>query len=180
MKDNCIQFSFLPSRKLILGLISIFITAGVIHSCKSDDDDEPPAPNADEALFTEVTASGYTFYQGGSILPPDSASPHGFFKLRFNSIALAVLDSTGELPSGSTFPEGSILVKEVYTGGGNLDLYAVIKKAPSNTNAGGGWLWAEYDTNGAVSFSVSNKGSGCVSCHSLAPNRDLVRTFDFH
>ena len=121
MKANNIQRSFRKSRKLISGLIIILITVGFIHSCKNDDDDEPPAPSADESLFSEATATGFTYYQGGSILPPDSASPPGFFKLRLNSIAQAALDTTGELPSGSTFPEGSILVKEVFTGGGNLD-----------------------------------------------------------
>lgn len=165
--------------KVVIRIFLILVTVAFINSCKDDDDDPVPVPTADEALFDEVTASGYTFYQGGNILPADSASPHGSFKLRLNATAQAALDSTGELPTGGTFPTGSILVKEVYNGT-TLSLYAVMKKDPSNTNSGQGWLWAEYDTDGATNFSVLNKGNNCTSCHSSTPNRDLVRTFDFH
>jgi len=59
-------------------------------------------------------------------------------------------------------------------------LYAVMKKDPSNGNAGNGWIWAEFETNGTVKTSVSAKGSACISCHSGTPNRDLIRTFDLH
>ena len=82
-------------------------------------------------------------------------------------------------PAGNTFPSGSIIVKEV-TSGGSVSLYAVMKKDPGNDNAGNGWLWGEYNPDGSTAFSVSKKGDGCISCHSGSPNRDLVRTFDLH
>lgn len=154
---------------LILSLIVI------IQSCKKDEEDT----DADKALYSEITASGYSFYQSGNVLPGVSPSPHGSFKLRFNATALAALDSTGELPSGGTFPTGSIIVKDVYSNG-SISLYAVMKKDPSNGNAGNGWVWAEFQPGGSVSFSTSKKGDGCISCHSGTPNRDLVRTFDLH
>ena len=166
-------------KSTLLKIAMIVAVVAVIHSCKDDDDDTPPAPSADESLYDEITASGYSFYQGGVILAAASASPHGPFKLRFNATALAVLDSTGELPSGNAFPSGSILVKEVYDGL-DLDLYAVMKKDPTNSNSGAGWVWAEYDSDGTVITSISSSGTACVSCHDDTPNRDLVRTFDLH
>jgi hypothetical protein len=55
-----------------------------------------------------------------------------------------------------------------------------MKKDPSNGNAGSGWVWAEFKTDGSASFSTGKKGDGCISCHSGLPNRDLTRTFDLH
>jgi len=166
-------------KETLLKMALILAVVLTIHSCKDDDDDEPAPPSADKLFYDEVVASGYTFYKNGNILPGISPSPHGSFKLRFNATAQAALDTTGELAIGGTFPTGSILVKEVYTGG-NLDLYAVMKKDPSNGNASSGWTWAEYDTDGSTITSVTAKGTACVSCHASADNRDLVKTFDLH
>ncbi|CAN5429045.1 hypothetical protein BH11BAC1_BH11BAC1_12950 [soil metagenome] len=156
-----------------ISVVILFIV--FVAACKKDSQDD----NADSALFNEVHANGYSYYQSGVTLTGAPESPHGSFKLRFNGTALAALDSTGELPSGETFPNGSILVKEIYNGN-DLDLYAVMKKDPSNGNAGSGWIWAEFKTDGSASFSTGKKGDGCISCHSGGLNRDLVRTFDLH
>ena len=155
------------------------ICAGVIviYSCTSSETPTPSPQDPDAALFAEVVASGYTYYQAGAALP--GMGPHGDIKIRFNATAAGALDGTGELPVGNSFPTGSILVKEVHNGS-TLTLYAVMKKDPSNSNAGSGWLWAEYLPSGGVIASVKDKGANCVSCHSLTPNRDLSRAFDLH
>ena len=162
-------------RNLILFVSFFLIIIMVIQSCKKD----KQAIETDKQLYSEIGQSGYSYYRNGNILSAASQSPHGSFKLRFNSTALAALDSTGKLPSGGVFPSGSIIVKDVYSGN-NLSLYAVMKKDPSNSSSGSGWLWAEYETDGTAKFSVSKRGNGCISCHSGTPNRDLVRTFDLH
>ncbi|HSH67898.1 MAG TPA: cytochrome P460 family protein [Bacteroidia bacterium] len=153
-------------------LLMVFI---ILNACKKDKMDK----NSDVQLYTEITQSGFTYFQNGNLLNGVSPSPHGAFKLRFNSIAFAALDSAGKLPVGSMFPAGSILVKEVYTGN-TLSLYVVMKKDPSNENAGNDWVWAEFNTDGSVDFSVTKKGDACIGCHSGSPNRDLTRTFDLH
>ena len=158
---------------ITIGLIVTYIV--VIQSCKKDKVDT----DADNALYSEITAGAYTYYQSGTLLSGVSPSPHGSFKLRFNAIALAALDTTGELPSGSSFPTGSIIVKEIF-GGSTINLYAVMKKDPLNGNAGSGWVWAEFNTDGSSVFSTGKKGDGCISCHNGSPNRDLTRTFDLH
>lgn len=147
----------------------------LINACKKDKMD----PETDSALFNEIQGSGYSYYMNGQVLSPASASPHGSFKLRFNAIALSVLDSTLELPPGTSFPTGSTIVKEVQSGG-NVSVYAIMKKDPSNANSVSGWLWAEINPDGTTVFSTAKKGDGCIGCHSNSPNRDLVRTFDLH
>ncbi len=162
-------------RKTIITIGLILASIIIIQSCKKDKANS----DADNALYGEITAGGFTYYQSGNLLSGVSPSPHGSFKLRFNSTAFAALDSTGELPTGSSFPTGSIIVKEIFSGS-NINLYAVMKKDPSNGNAGRSWVWAEFNTNGSAAFSASKKGDGCISCHSGSTNRDLTRTFDLH
>jgi hypothetical protein len=134
----------------------------------------------DEIIFNEINQLiDFSYYQNGNTLSPASASPHGTFKLRFNQIAWTSLDDNGELPKGSSFPDGAVIVKEVYNGN-NLGVYAVMKKARSERKAGERWLWAEYTPDGNVLFSIEQRGNGCISCHSDGSHRDLLRTFDLH
>lgn len=133
-----------------------------------------------EKLFEEATSGDLVFYQNkDSILKPAGGSPHGNFKLKFNTAATAQFGSDGKFPSGNNFQDGSLIVKEVYSGG-NLSLYAVMKKDSKSKFSGSGWLWAEYELNGNARFSIGKKGDGCISCHSNSPNRDLTRSFDLH
>jgi hypothetical protein len=163
--------------KLLSGAIVIVI---LWQSCVYNDLSDPDVVNAtDESLFEEVIASGYTYYQSGNLISPATQSPHGTYKLRFNTTAAQVLDSNGELPENSQFPVGSILVKEVH-GSSGISILAVIKKAPSDANAGSGWLWAEYELDGSPAVSITGRGNQCIDCHNDVPNRDLVRTFDLH
>ena len=135
--------------------------------------------NTDQSLFGEVEATGFEYFQNASLLSPAPESPHGLFKLRFNSIAASSFDNNGELPEAGKFKEGSLVVKEVYQNN-SLAVYAVMKKAPSDDSAGNGWLWSEYALDGTPLYSIENEGKGCIDCHSDTPNRDLVSTFDLH
>jgi hypothetical protein len=160
-------------KKIVCSLL-IMITIVVINACRKDKLDV-----VDRPLYDEISESGYTYFQNGNLLTGVSPSPHGAFKLRFNSIAWAALDSTGRLPKGTRFPEGSILVKEVYENG-ELSLYVVMKKDPSSQHEGNEWLWAEYATDGSVDYSIKKQGQDCIGCHSGGVSRDLTRTFDLH
>jgi len=156
---------------ILMCIIVIFICT--IQSCKKS------ARRTDKNLYESLGESGYTFYKGGAILPAKGSSPHGPFKLRFNTIANAALDTALKLPLGNSFPNGSIIVKELFNGN-NLILYVVMKKEDNNKNAADGWLWSEYEINGDVAYSVGSKGNSCTSCHKSTPNRDLTLTFDLH
>ena len=166
--------------KISIYLILIVVTFLPLISCVYHELEAPSSsPITDASLFEEINAAGFEYYQGGAILTAASASPHGIFRLRFNEEALSSLDATGELPVGGTFAEGSVIVKEVYQNNA-LYAYAVLKKAPSDVNAGNGWLWSEFGPDGSSLFSIAAKGNGCISCHDDLPNRDFVRTFDLH
>jgi hypothetical protein len=157
----------------MLKIYSVFLLTAlaiVLFSCKKK--------KLNENLYEEATATGLTFYQNNdSILSPAGPSPHGTFKLKFNSTTVSQLGSDGKFPGG-TFQDGSVIVKEVYSGN-QVTLYAVMKKDDSRFSANG-WLWGEYKPDGEVVYSVGEKGKVCVSCHSGSPNRDLTRSFDLH
>lgn len=160
---------------VLVFIVVVFFSACVNHEYR----DVTESVNTNESLFAELDAGSYQYYQNGATLSPASASPHGSFRLRFNHIALSSLDNSGEIPINSTFKEGSIIVKEVYQNN-ELSLYAVMKKAPIDPSAANGWLWAEYALDGTAVISINQKGTSCTNCHSETPNRDFVRTFDFH
>ena len=163
-------------KKYIAFIFLLSVLIVTIQSCKK-------TTQEDKVLFDEIkSTTGYTYYVGTpGITAGTGNSPHGFERVRFNSIAQAALDSTGKLPSGASFPDGAIIVKDIYSSAvGSINLYAVMKKATTNSAAGSGYLWAEFETDGKAAFSISKKGDGCISCHSGSANRDLVRTFDLH
>ena len=165
--------------KTKITFILLFGIIALLQSCKKDNE----STSTDTELFNEISStSGYTFYVGTpGITAGKGNSPHGFERVRFNSTAQAALDSTGKLPSGASFPTGSIIVKEIYSSAtGSINLYAIMKKEPGNSSSGSAYLWAEIKPDATVSFSTSKKGDGCISCHSGSANRDLVRTFDLH
>jgi hypothetical protein len=162
-------------KRIILFVATCAGLTMVLNSCGPNED----AKSLDDTLFEESTASGLTYYQNGNILDGKAPSPHGSFKLAYNDVAAAALDSEGELPVGASFPKGSLLVKEVYKDG-QLDLIVPMKKDAGSEFAGGDWLWGEYGTDGSVVYSVGEKGKSCTGCHGGSPNRDLVRTYDLH
>lgn len=131
-------------------------------------------------LYEESKDPGLLFYKGKDTLySPAGGSPHGTFKLKFNAAAVSQLDAAGKLPPGSSFSDGALIVKEVYSGN-TLTLYAVMKKDSKSKFSSKGWVWAELQPNGKVRYNVSKKGEGCVSCHSTINHRDFTRSFDLH
>ncbi len=162
MKNKKIVFFF-----IFIGIFSLSIAT----SCRK---------KTNEKLYEESKTADLVFYKSkDTIYGPKGGSPHGAFKLKFNSTAVGVLGADGKLASGSEFPKGSLLVKEVYEGT-TLKLYAVMKKDPTSKYASNGWVWAEYKPNGGVEYDISKTGSACTSCHSNSPARDLTRSFDLH
>ena len=148
-----------------------------------------PAPRigSDSAFFTFVTQtqpfSGYAPFPnlsiGGDGTLPASSAHQPLIRVTLNAAAAGALQN-GRLPPGTTFPDGSVIFKEVLSSPGVVSVYAVMHKDRTNTNAGSGWLWAEYRPDGGVVFSMTNKGSACTGCHSLAqgPQNDFVRIFE--
>jgi hypothetical protein len=168
-------------KNRILALTFALAALFTLKACVYHDLSEiTTANNTDESLFAEINQSGYEYYQSGNILSAASPSPHGSFRLRFNTVAQTSLDGTGELPESAVFKPGAVIVKEIYNASEELVLFAVIKKAPGDINAPTGHLFAEYALDGDVIIGIESKGAACAGCHSGTPNRDLIRTFDLH
>ncbi|MFM7022109.1 MAG: cytochrome P460 family protein [Flavobacteriales bacterium] len=139
-------------------------------------------PSTVESIFKETNSSkGYTFYKNdSSIVHSSPESGHNaYFRVRFNAIAAAALTDNGKLPAGKSFPEGSVIVKDLYnTQNGERVLFSVLKKESKNEySSAKGWIWLEYDQTGKEIYKITNKGDGCESCHSTN-HRDNVRLFD--
>ena len=101
-------------------------------------------------------------------------------RVSLNATAMNSLQN-GRLASGATFANGSIVLKEIRSSAPSAtSLYVVMMKDSGNSLAGDGWLWAEYGPTGSVAFSVSNRGSACISCHrrQQGTENDLVRSFE--
>lgn len=161
-------------------LVSLIALVAVLHSCKKK---TPEGQIDDNALYQLTQNSGFTYYQNDpKRLHAASVSPHSnFVRVSFNSWAQSALDANGVLPTGSSFPDSSIVLKEVFDDSvSSVSMYAVMMKMSNHANAGDGWLWAEYNPGGGVVVSLTKEGGDCVSCHSDGANRDLVRTFEFH
>ncbi len=160
------------STKITFSLCILTIISLAVFSCKKK--------KTNEALYEDATSGSLSFYKSkDTIWDPKGGSPHGNFKLKFNQTAFNALGADGKLPTGQTFPDGSVIVKEVYSGG-SLVLYAIMKKDPKSKFASNKWVWGEYEPNGKVKFGVDKEGKGCVSCHTGGTNRDLTQSFDLH
>ena len=174
----------LTNRLLILLLLVV-----VFLSCKDQGEETTPARvSTDADLFTLVTRTQpFTFYRlfpnadsitSGTLNGSTAHQPT--VRVSMNAAAFSALQN-GILPAGGTFPDGSIIVKEIRTNG-QTTLYAVLYKDRGNAVAesGSGWLWAEYFPDGRVAFSITARGNGCISCHSSeqGPQHDFVRTFE--
>ncbi len=160
---------------LLLSLVFAF------NACKKEDDgDDDPILTEDETVYQLITTEQLFAYQGDtSVLVPAGNSPHGTFKLLFNQTAWEALGSDGKLPLGDTFPEGSLVLKDVIRSG-QTRFYAAMYKQPASANATEGWLWYEANLDGSLLESINTKGAGCIGCHRGNANRDFVNSFDLH
>ncbi len=130
---------------------------------------------SDLALLDSCKNTSHPFYKNDSTtLYSGSAGPHGNFKLRFNIIAYKSLTDKGKLPLNAAMPEGSLIIKDIYTGGNNITLYAFMYKKS------GSWIWGEVTPDKQILYSVFKNPSVCIGCHSQQGNRDLVVSFNFY
>ncbi len=145
----------------------------LLLACTKRQGKNPTLAFTDKALLDSCQQMHDYYKNDPGLLLSGSAGPHGTFKLRFNSIAKSALTDQGKLPANGSFPEGSLIIKDVYQGG-KISLYALMYKRT------GSWLWAEIEPGGSVHYSVNKNPSVCTGCHSQPGNRDLVVSFNFY
>jgi hypothetical protein len=107
------------------------------------------------------------------------SNPHpGSALVRYNPVAATRLDVGAKVRAGATFPDSSVIVKELYIGS-TLAGYTVMLKARGSMSAGfDGWVWGEYVVGGGVKYSASGRGAACSACHSVGI--DYTRMNDSH
>lgn len=128
--------------------------------------------------------NGYTWFKNSnSALPRSSGSGHTtpLLRTRFNEIAATQLDSVGRVKLGITFPEGSVIVKELLNADESLERYALLSKDSSNEYAdANGWVWGYIYPDGTVAEKAENKGRSCTGCHSQAESIDYTLMNKFY
>lgn len=186
-------------HRLVPVFLLLVLSSTLLTSCRDSGTvpqapPEPPVSSTvtDAELVALAAQSGYAFYRNSPDsldFTPDGGGHGGKIQVRFNAAAQPSLTDNGKLPVGARFPEGSVVVKDIYFPGSYL--LAVMLKRAGATNADSGWVWGEYIVreNGVVetAYSASEKGAVCTSCHSLTADsstvagdeghRDHVRTF---
>lgn len=163
------------SNKIAIISIGFIVALQLIYACTKDKGINPDLAFKDNALLDSCkNQEAFSYYKNdANTIYPGNNNSHGAFKLKFNKIALQELTDNGKLPIGSKFPNGSMIVKEVYSGT-NINFYALMYKR------NGSWIWAEIEVGGKVLFSVEKDPGLCISCHQQSGNRDLVDTFIFY
>lgn len=122
--------------------------------------------------------AGYLWYKNSdAFLDKSSGSGHNFpfLRTRFNAIAASQLDASGKIVDNAVFPEGSVVVKELYNSSNELERYATLyKKSDSEFADANGWVWGYIEKNGKVVESAELKGASCIGCHSQGGNIDCM------
>ena len=155
----------------------------ILNSCNKDEEKEEEVDKittitSDEDLYNiSKETSGFVWYKNTNVLLPKSAGTghsQKFLKTRYNSIAATNLDANFKVKTGVKFPEGSLIVKELYTDSTTFDRYAIMYKQTGNQYAdANGWIWGYVNADKSVAHSLTNKGNGCINCHSQSGSEDL-------
>lgn len=140
--------------------------AGALAAGCGDNQD----PTGADELWERINAQSFTSWERAPNYPTrrESNTAHS------DAVDIYVNPTLGAAIKGgqalTTWPEGSIIVKEGYSGD-ERKLVAVMEKRAD------GWYWAEYDGEGSADF--SGKPSVCLDCHgSRKDSADWVYAFD--
>ncbi len=135
--------------------------------------------DADLVRLSKTDAT-WTFYKRSATPITRSSRPHPDAQAltRYNTRAATQLDAAGKVRAGASFPDSSIIVKEL-SDGSTIATYAAMMKLRGSSSAGfDGWIWAEYSPDGAVKYSTTGRGGACSDCHSQGI--DYTRMNDTH
>ena len=165
-------------------ITALLLVLTVTAACKSDPlaglEPGTGAAVSDAALYSFTQSSnGWTYYKKSLVPIVRQSTPHpGSALVRYNPVAATQLDAVGKVRVGASFPDSSVIVKELYTGS-TLTGFTVMMKLRGSASAGfDGWVWGEYVNGGGVRFSTSGRGSACSACHSVGI--DYTRMNDSH
>jgi hypothetical protein len=159
----------------LLFTASVFIMTVSLFSCKKDKE----AEGIDKQMLDMAQSSdGYTWYKFSTALLDKSAGSghnYAYLRTRYNTVAATMLDQDGMVKDSAEFPEGSFIVKDLYSDASTLGRYAMLYKQSNNASAdANGWVWGYINADGSVAVPADDKGSQCISCHSQEGNIDYM------
>jgi len=162
---------------LVVFILLAFIFS--FHSCTKGENVTDAGESTDKLLYDmSKSAAGFVWFKNSDILlnkSSGSAHPQSFLRTRYNPTAAAKLDGAGRIMNGVSFPEGSLIVKELYENATNLVRYAILYKKSNSPDADAkGWVWGYINADGGIVEAASNKGRSCISCHSQTGNIDYM------
>ncbi len=138
---------------LTRSLLSLVVLLALEPSCTQNDDPEGAARLHDAI----VQGAGYRSWRRAPGFPSRKPS----FTAHSDAVEVFVNVPLGTALDGpdpiTSWPEGSIIVKEGYSGDA-LSIVAVMEK-----RAGNQWFWAEY--NGDAKPLYSGRPDVCIDCH---------------
>ncbi|MCG8574846.1 MAG: cytochrome P460 family protein [Flavobacteriales bacterium] len=153
----------------ILSILCILILG---YSCK-----KAKGTDADLLSMAEET-EGFTWYKfNDAILEKStgSAHPQSLLRTKYNATASSALDEEGKVTEGTVFPDGSLIVKELYDDENTIGRWAILYKQSNHEDADdNGWVWGYINGDRSVAAPASNKGEACISCHSQSENIDYT------
>lgn len=162
------------NRKVITACMVWFgvMSLLVLHSCSKGPALATGMDSQMYAIANDLT--GYVWYKKtDSLLAKSSGSGHDFpfLRTRYNLAAASQLDGAGKVLTGASFPEGSMIVKELYDANKTFKRYAILYKQTGGENAdANGWIWGYINEDKTVAEPSANKGVACISCHSQTNN----------
>jgi hypothetical protein len=165
MKQRILSFLF------IFGMLGVLV---FVQSCGKDELESTDLELYNMALETD----GFVWFNNSDALLPKSSGTghsHDYLRTRYNAIAASVLDSNGRILEMASFPEGSLIVKELFKTQDNLDRYAILYKKSDHIDADqNGWVWGYVNSDQSVAFAAARKGSSCINCHSQTGSIDYM------
>ncbi|MEW7290185.1 cytochrome P460 family protein [Aquimarina sp. 2304DJ70-9] len=130
-----------------------------------------------EGLFEYLSSKKYQEFKTQEKEKHSSLGPHTQIGLPVkvymnDAIASSLAQNKDE------HPMGAVIVKEMFDAKGVLSGWAVMAKTQEGTEDGKGWFWYEVtstkDPNAIAA--MGNGVVGCISCHNIGGNKDMVRT----
>lgn len=156
--------------------IGLLVVLMLLMACKKDKVEVVEDDIDGHLLDIAKNTSGYVWYKNSdTLLPRSDGSGHSqaFLRTRFNPTAAAMLDSVGKVMEGITFPNGSVIIKELYTDANTFDRWAILLKDSGSEFADSqGWVWGYINADESVAVSAKTKGTSCITCHSQAGSID--------
>lgn len=157
---------------LIWASFSLAIVAITLQACKKE------AQGIDLDLLNMAReTNGFVWYKNSDTwLPASTGTGHNYSSLRtrYNSTAATQLDANGKVEVNASFPDGSLIVKEL-SNGTSAERYAILYKRSDSEHADSrGWVWGYVNEDGTVATTAEEKGAICTGCHLQPDNIDYM------